>query len=169
MTPFQIVAILAMTAYAIYKQTVVSEVTASGRFKMAVIYGVIGLALGGFDLPSGFWGIAMLVFSLALSAVVGLGRGRWTDIWVASDGRVMRKGNALTIGLFVGLVAVKFGLGTLAYFTKIDDGAGFGEGLVMIAIMVAFQAQIVWKRGERLGARTTAAPAPAVSDTPTAR
>jgi hypothetical protein len=99
----------------------------------------------------------MLAFSPALSAVVGLGRGYRTNIWREADGRIFRKGNALTIGLFVALVASKFALGTVAYFTGIDDGAGFGEMLVMIAIMVAFQAQIMWTRAEALRAASDAA------------
>ena len=41
-------------------------------------------------------------------------------------------------------------LGTLAYFTGISDGGGFGEVLFMIAIMVALQAQIMWRRAQVL-------------------
>jgi type IV secretory pathway TrbD component len=48
--------------------------------------------------------------------------------------------------LFLGLVAVKFGLGVLAWFAHINDGAGFGEVLIMIAV----QAQIVYRRAETL-------------------
>jgi hypothetical protein len=59
----------------------------------------------------------------------------------------------VTILLFVGLVAAKFGMGVLAYFKGIQDGAGFGEIMVMIAIMVAFQAEIVFRRAQKL-ART---------------
>ena len=68
MSPFEIAAILAMTVYAIYKQTVVSKVSAQGRFKMAVIYAVIGVAVGGFMLPKGPLGWGLLVSGLALSA-----------------------------------------------------------------------------------------------------
>lgn len=52
--------------------------------------------------------------------------------------------------MFLGLVAVKFGLGVLAWFAHINDGAGFGEVLIMIAIMIAVQAQIVYRRAETL-------------------
>lgn len=150
MSPFEIAAILAMTVYAIYKQTVVSKVSAQGRFKMAVIYAVIGVAVGGFMLPKGPLGWGLLVFGLALSAAVGVIRGRRTDIWMEQDGQVVRKGNAVTIALFVGLVAAKFALGTVAYFAHISDGAGFGEIMVMIAIMIAFQAEIVYRRSQAL-------------------
>lgn len=146
MSPLEIGAILALTVWAIYKQTVVSEVTKTpARFKMAVVYAIVGLVVGGFDTPSGWAGWAMIITGLALSFVVGLVRGRCTRLWVA-DGKIWRQGTALTVGLFIGLIAVKFALGTLAYFLAIDDGAGFGEVLLMIAIMIAVQAQIVHLR-----------------------
>ena len=64
--------------------------------------------------------------------------------------RLVTQGTALTIGLFLGLVVVKFALGIFAYFTGIGDGGGFGEVLFMIAIMVALQAQIMWRRAQVL-------------------
>ena len=115
MSPIEIVAIVAMTGYAIYKQTVVSVVaTSNQRFKLAIIYGIIGLIAGGFALPHGWAGYGLLVGGLALSAAVGVLRGYRTDIWMESDGRIVRKGNLVTILLFVGLVAAKFGMGVLA-------------------------------------------------------
>ena len=51
-------------------------------------------------------------------------------------------------------MAVKFALGTAAYFLHVSDDGGFGEVLFMIAIMVAFQAEIVWRRAQSLGAAT---------------
>ena len=150
MSPIEMVAILAMTAYAIYKQTVTTEVSTQGRFRMALVYGVVGVVVGGFTLPVGALGWGMLALSLALSAIVGVVRGRRTDVWMQPDGRVVRKGNALTICLFVGLVAAKFALGTVAYLAHIADGAGFGEIMVMIAIMIAVQAEIVHRRAQAL-------------------
>ena len=52
----------------------------------------------------------------------------------------------MTIALFVGLIAAKFGIGTYEYLAGVRDSAGFGEVLVMIGVMVAVQAQIVWIR-----------------------
>ena len=151
MSPIEIVAIVAMTGYAIYKQTVVSVVaTSNQRFKLAIIYGIIGLVAGGFALPHGVAGYGLLVGGLALSAAIGVLRGYRTDIWMEPDGRIVRKGNLVTILLFVGLVAAKFGMGVLAYFKGIQDGAGFGEIMVMIAVMVAFQAEIVCRRAQKL-------------------
>jgi hypothetical protein len=65
--------------------------------------------------------------------------------------------------MFVALVASKFVLGTVAYFTGINDGAGFGEIMVMIAIMIAFQALIMSRRAQELrgGFETAAVPSSA--------
>jgi len=51
MSPIEIAILLAMVGYAIYRQTQRHEVVGSGRFKLAIIYAVIGLAVGGFSRP----------------------------------------------------------------------------------------------------------------------
>jgi hypothetical protein len=155
MSPLAILALLALTGYAIYKQTQRHEVTGRARFKLAIIYAVVGLVIGGFSQPNtaAEWGL--LGASLALSVVVGLARGRLTRMWVEDqpDGRhVFAQGTALTIALFVGLVVVKFALGTWAYFAHFSDDGGLGEVMFMIAIMVAFQAELVWRRARAMGA-----------------
>lgn len=147
MTPIEIVAILALTAWAIYRQTRATKLSFDfGRFRMAIIYAVIGLIVGGFDLPSGWLGWVLIVAGLVLSFVVGLARGRYTKLWADDAGNIWSQGTALTIGLFVGLIAAKFALGVLAYFLHVDDGEGFGEVLILIAIMIAVQAEIVHRR-----------------------
>ena len=153
MSPLEIFAVIALVGFAVYKQTKQQEVNGSSRFKLAITYAVVGLLVGGFAWPDGIWAWLILAVGLALSAVVGLARGRLTPMWTEDgpDGpRVVSKGTVLTIGLFLGLVAVKFALGTFAYFTGISDGGGFGEVLVMIAIMIALQAQIMWRRAQVL-------------------
>ena len=157
----EIIAIVAMTGYAVYRQTVVSEVATRHRFTLAIIYGLVGLIAGGFALPHGVAGYAMLITGLVLSAVIGIVRGYRTDIWMEPGGRIVRKGNAVTILLFLGLVAAKFGIGVLAWFTGVQDGAGFGEIVLMIAIMVAFQAEIVCRRARRLAVAVQRVPAAA--------
>ncbi len=150
MSATEIIAILALVAWSAYRQTRTTEVTAKSRFKMAIIYAIVGLSLGGFDRPSGPAGYGMIVVGLALSLAVGLMRGRLTRVWSDPEGRVFSQGTKVTVALFLGLIAVKFGLGIVAYFAHINDGAGFGEVLMMIAIMIAVQAQIVYRRADTL-------------------
>ncbi|WP_432477137.1 hypothetical protein [Nocardioides sp. GXQ0305] len=150
MSPIEIIALIALAAYAVYKQTTVSEVRENGRFKLAIIYAVVGVVVGGFALPHGALTIGLLALSIALSAVVGLVRGYKTRVWREADGRVLRQGTVLTITLFLGLILAKFGIGTYEYLSGLRDTAGFGEVMLMIAVMVAVQAQIVWMRGREL-------------------
>ncbi|MEJ2870596.1 hypothetical protein WCD74_22715 [Actinomycetospora sp. OC33-EN08] len=154
--------ILALVGYAIYKQSQRHEVVGSSRFKLAIIYGIVGIAIGGYHVPVNGLAWLFLGISIALSVVVGLARGRYTRIW-NEGGRVYAQGTALTIGLFLGMVVVKFGLGTIAYFEGINDSGGIGEVLIMIAVMIAFQAELVWRRAEPLGARDSSADAVGVA------
>ena len=154
MSPLAIVALLALTGYAIYRQSQRHEVAARGRFTMAIIYAVAGLVVGGFSQPNSVAEWSLLVISIALSVGVGLARGRLTRMWTEDrpDGRhVIAQGTVVTIGLFVAMVAVKFGMGTWAYFNHVSDDGGFGEILIMIAVMIAFQAELVWRRARALG------------------
>ena len=144
--------IAAMVGYAIYRQSQRHEVVGSSRFKLAIIYGIVGIAIGGYHLPANGLAWGLLAASIVLSVVVGYVRGRLTRVW-PEDGRVYAQGTALTIGLFLGMVVVKIGLGTVAYFAGISDNGGIGEVLLMIAVMVAFQADVIWRRAEPLGAR----------------
>jgi hypothetical protein len=98
MSPLAIVALLALTGYAIYRQSQKHEVVGSGRFTLAIIYAVVGLAVGGFSRPDTWGEVLVLVLSLALSVVVGLARGRLSRLWL-EDGRVWSQGTPLTIGL----------------------------------------------------------------------
>jgi hypothetical protein len=158
MSLVEILILVAMIGYAIYRQTQRHEVVGSSRCKLAIIYAIVGLAVGGFSRPdsAGEWGL--LVASLALSVVVGVARGRLTRVWAddaSGERRVYSQGTALTVGMFLGMVVAKFGLGTYAYFANISDDGGFGEILIMIAVMVAFQAELIWRRARPLGARTS--------------
>ena len=147
------VALLALTGYAIYRQSQRHEVAARAGSRWPIIYAVAGLVVGGFSQPNraAEWGL--LIISIALSVGVGLARGRLTRMWTEDrpDGRhVIAKAPSLTIGLFVAMVVVKFGLGTWAYFNHVSDDGGFGEILIMIAVMIAFQAELVWRRAQAM-------------------
>lgn len=161
MSIVEILILVAMIGYAIYRQTQRNEVIGSSRFKLAIIYAVIGLVVGGFSRPDTAAEWVLLGASILLSVVVGLARGRLTRVWAegaAGERRVYSQGTAVTVSLFLGMVVAKFALGTYAYFAHISDDGGFGEVLIMIAIMVAFQAELIWRRAQALGARASSRP-----------
>lgn len=146
MNAIEIITVIALIAYAVYKQTHVAEVKAKGRFTMALIYALVGIGVGGFVAPHGAASLALLAGSILLSVVVGVARGRLTRIWTTADGHILRQGTALTVGLFLGMIAVKFAMGTYAYLAHITDSSGFAEIMVMMAIMVAVQAEMIHRR-----------------------
>ncbi len=113
---------------------------------------VVGLIVGGIYVPKNAAAWGLLVLSVALSAGVGLLRGRKTKMWAAAEGKVYSQGTVLTIGL----VAAKFAIGTAAYFLHISDDGGFGEVLLMIAVMVAFQAELICRRAQALSPYSSA-------------
>jgi uncharacterized membrane protein YfcA len=152
----ELLIILALTGYAVYKQTRINEVTGRGRFTLAIIYAAVGLGLG-IHVQHSASTLALLAVSLLASLVVGLIRGRRTKVWREADGRIFSRGTAFTIGIFLALIAFKFGLGTFAYFAHVSDNNGIGEILLMIGLMVAVQAEIIWRRAQNLGARTPGA------------
>jgi hypothetical protein len=159
--PVELILILALVGYSVWKQSQKNEVIGNRRFKLAIIYAIIGIIIGGFRPPDSFWPIVVLLISLGLSFLVGWLRGRYAKLWV-ENGRVYSQGTPLTIGLFLGLIALKFVIGFLVVYLNINDDAGMGEIMVMIAIMIAFYAQVLWMRAEPLGARhSTAADEPA--------
>jgi hypothetical protein len=152
MTSTQILVLLALTAYAIYRQSIRHEVVGSQRFKLATIYIVVGLAVGDYYLPPDAHSWNLLLGSLLASAVVGALRGRWTRLWRESDGRVFSQGTPVTAGLFLLLVGGKFALGAWQYLHQQHPHGGFGEVLVLIGLMVALQAEVVWRRASGLSA-----------------
>ncbi len=154
MSTYELIAILALVGYAVYKQTRVNEITGHNRFKLAVIYGVVGILVG-VHVPHHGAALGLIGVSLAASLAIGWVRGRCTRVWLAQDGRIYSQGTVLTVGLFLGLVAFKFGLGTLAYLTHTPYESGIGEILLMIGIMLAGQAEITWRRAQALGARSS--------------
>ena len=164
----QLLLIAALVGFAIYKQTQTSEVTRSGAFTMAAIYGVVGigaglwnLSTGTLEVPSGAlgWGIAAL--GVVLSVVIGTARGLRTRMWVDGNGRIMSRGSVLTVGLFVALLVIKIGVGVIAYLNGIHDGSGFPQVMIIVAIMIAVQGLILNRRAGALRAAVAAMPAPA--------
>jgi hypothetical protein len=158
MTPVELVLIVVLCGYAVYKQSQRHEVTGGGRrFKLAIIYGGVGLIVGGFYVPETSLEWVFFAASVAASVVVGVVRARFTHVWV-DGGHTYSQGTVVSISLFLALVLAKFALGTLAYFLDVSDDGGFGEVLILIGIMVGIQAELVWRRAQ---AMTAAADAPA--------
>lgn len=160
MSPTQIIAIVAMTIYAIYKQSIKHPVVGKTRFKLALIYGIVGLSVGGFYLPPSATSWAILLAGILLSIVVGVARGKLSRVWKDANGTVFSQGTPLTITLFLGLIAAKFAIGAWQYMThQPAEHGGFGEVLILIGLMVAMQAEIIWRRALALGVQ----PAPATT------
>ncbi len=153
MSPLAIATLVLLTVYAVYRQSIESEVIGSSRFKLAIIYAVVGIAVGGFHQPEGTSAWATLAASVSLSAVIGIARGRLTTLTVR-QGRIYCRGTPLTIGLFVALVSAKFALGTYQYMHGISSHGGFGEVMLLIAVMVALQSELIWRRACALRGRS---------------
>ncbi|MDM0115426.1 hypothetical protein QTI66_24970 [Variovorax sp. J22R133] len=147
MTPTQILALVALTFYAVYKQSTRHEIIGKTRFKLAAIYIGVGLVTGGFYLPPSATAWSILGGSVLASVLVGVARGRLSKVWAEPDGRIHCQGTPLSIGLFLALIAAKYALGAWQYLThQPSEHGGFGEVLVMIGLMVAMQAEIIWRR-----------------------
>jgi hypothetical protein len=160
MTPVQILILAALCVFAVYRQSRRSEVIGASRFKLALIYAAVGVVAGGFHAPSDASSWALLLGSFALSAVVGVARGKLTRAWVTEDGKAFSQGTALTIGLFIALVGSKFALGAVEYVGHASTtGGGFGEVMLVIALMVALQSEIVWRRVKAASGVRTVTPA----------
>lgn len=117
------------------------------------IIAIIALTIGGFYLPTGATSWLILGTGILASAAVGVARGRLSRLWMEPDSRVFSQGTPLTIALFLLLIGAKFALGTWQYLNhQPDEHGGFGEVLILIGLMVALQAEIVWRRARALHA-----------------
>jgi hypothetical protein len=149
LSSFEIVAILALTAYSLYKQSHRRILNPAKRFLLPLIYVAVGLAVGGFVMPSTVLAWTLLIAGLLLSIVTGVVRGLKTRVWIEGDDRYAQ-GTALTIGLFLGMVAIKWVFGAIGVIGH--DGApdGFGEIIFSIGLMMVVQAEIVHRRARAL-------------------
>jgi hypothetical protein len=152
MSTLELAAILALCGHSVYRQTRTSDVFGHYRFKMALIYGIVGLCIG-VRMPHTLVAEGLLVVSLAASAWVVVIRGRHTHIWRGDDSR----GTVFTVTMFLALIVFKFALGTVAYFAHVSYAASIGEILLMIGLMAGVQAELVWRRAKTM--RASADPA----------
>ena len=158
MSPLELIAIIALVGYAIYRQTRTNRITGHSRFKLAIIYTAVGLVLG-VHIAHDVVAYGLLAIGLIASLLVGLARGRLTRMWT-EGGAVFTRGTPLTIGLFLGLVAFKFALGTVAYLTHTPYESGIGSVLVMAAAMLAVQAELIRRRAQTMTVAVDPWPAP---------
>lgn len=92
---------------------------------------------------------AVLGVDIAISIVFGLLRGLTTRVWVAPDGRTMKRGTPLTLACWVGSFAARFG--AVALFHTAFDQASL---LVFLGITLGIQAAVVQLKAEREFARS---------------
>ncbi|MFS0911198.1 hypothetical protein AB3M89_05360 [Microbacterium sp. 179-I 3D2 NHS] len=153
MNAVQLVFLAGMVGFAIYRQTRVGPAGGPGRFTMALLYGAIGLmsvALTGWVLPGDSRGWLVLATGIALSAVVGVARGLLTRVWTDENGRALRQGTWLTVSLFVAMILAKIAITVFAQLSGIPTGSSFAQVLLIVAVMIAVQAEIVHRRAQRL-------------------
>jgi hypothetical protein len=74
MSPTDLLIILALVGYAVYRQARKHELTGRSRFRLAIIYAIVGLAVGGVAVPRG--GLSLVLRSLS-SAPFRPGTGRF--------------------------------------------------------------------------------------------
>lgn len=141
------VVVIALMAFSVYKQTQRSEVKRGmGVFLIAIVYAAIGAVTGGLAVPTGAAAWLLLGSGAVLSLIVGLARGYLTRVWIDADGHRMSQGTALTVGLFIALVASKVGLTVFAGYHGYQSASGFGQVLVVVAVMIAVQEYVARRR-----------------------
>lgn len=157
MNPIEIVALIGLSAYSLYKQSHRRKLVSSKRFLLPAVYVIVGVAVGGFVLPQSVLAGVLLALGWLITLVTGFIRGVKTRIWIEEDGTRWAQGTALTITLFIAMIAAKLGLGSIAYVEHVNPAGGFGEIIASIGVMMLFQSEIVHRRAVRL-AKPTQAP-----------
>jgi len=94
--------------------------------------------------------IAVLVATLLAAGVLGGIRGLTVQVWRDPGGRALRKGTAVTAGLWVASIAVH--IGADIWLDGLSDIAGLGTSsiLIYLAITWALQGFVVRERAGRL-------------------
>lgn len=159
-SPLILLLVLALIGYAIYKQMTPHVVGPLGsELKRPVVFVIVGVVtsgswLTGTDTTSALTVYAVSAGMVALSLVAGALRG--ATIPLRTQGRdVIRKGNATTLAIWIGLIATKVAVGVLV----LERPPVFGEILFFIGLSLGVQATVTARRAEALIA--TPAPVPA--------
>ncbi|KQV09912.1 hypothetical protein ASE03_26280 [Kitasatospora sp. Root187] len=85
-------------------------------------------------------GVAFLAAGLAVSVAAGFLRGRTMPMWRDVSGRLHRRGNRLTLLLWLATIAVKLGLGALA---EVAFGEPFNANALWLGLGITLGTQQV--------------------------
>jgi hypothetical protein len=154
-SPWEIAVVVALEGFSVYKQTKAREFKTGHRFAVALLYALVGGALG-ISLPHDATTLLIVAVSLVASVAVGVFGGRHVQLWRRADGRVFSRGTGWTIALLVALVGAKIGASALAALTPLPYHATLGEVLLMIGIMLAVENLVVGRRARALRGEATA-------------
>ncbi|GIG20013.1 hypothetical protein Cch01nite_07370 [Cellulomonas chitinilytica] len=154
---------LAVLAWVLWRQVEVREVAADRSPRGLLVLAAFGAwtaaqALDGAAVSP--VALALVVAGVAVSAGFGALRGRLQPVWRDASGRVLRRGNALTVVLWLTAIAVHVGVDALV--ARVDPGAaGLAGGSLLVCLAVSLTAQrlVVRERAARL-AGDAAVPAP---------
>jgi hypothetical protein len=138
---------LAVIGWLLYRQLTPRLVKTDGGGRMLLILAVVGIVqLAQFVQTSGWvggFGIGLLVVSLVLAAVFATVRAYSVRIWLAADGAWWRRGNALTLVLWLLSIGSHFGVDVLA--VKLagpgSDVQGIGDASLVLYIAVSLGLQ----------------------------
>jgi hypothetical protein len=145
---------LIVIGFLLYRQLTPRRVQTDGGGRLMAILGLAGLLqLGQFVQNSGavgIFGVGMLVVSLALAAVLGTARAYSVRVWQQADGSWWRRGNGLTLVLWVVSIGSHFGVDALAVRLAgpAYDMQGLGNAtlLLYLAISLGLQNLLVARR-----------------------
>jgi hypothetical protein len=138
---------LAVVGLLLYRQLTPRLVKTDGGGRMMLILGAVGvIQLAHFVQTSGWeggFGIGLLVVSLLLAAVFATVRAYSVRIWQEADGAWWRRGNALTLVLWLLSIVSHFGVDLLAVNLAGpgSDVQGIGNASLVLYIAISLGLQ----------------------------
>jgi hypothetical protein len=140
--------IVALLAFAVMRQLKTRPVAdLRSDLRVPIALAVIGL------LTASNWALGadahvpLLVVSFAFSIIMGVLRGALMPVWQDETGAWWRKGNAVTLALWVLLVVGKIGLGVAAGATGPPQ---FGEIAIFLGLSLGTQTLVAYQRAARV-------------------
>ncbi|MBO9556441.1 hypothetical protein [Cellulomonas sp.] len=150
---------LAVLAWVLWRQVQVREVATERSPRGLLVLAGIGVwtAAQGIDGTAvSPVAVALVVAGVAVSAAFGALRGQLQPVWRDGSGRVLRRGNALTVALWLAAIAVHVGVDALV--TWVDPAAaGLAGGSLLVCLALSLMAQrlVVRERAGRLAGEVT--------------